>query len=1009
MKTSTTKNRIYVLFAVTLAFVMAVAALSGVSFAPRKAVAEEQVPSDVATSAYSMINVTVSYYYYRSDGDYSSWDIWTWKHGADGEALEFDSDTVTIQGKTFAKATKEMTGISVDLDDPTANVVGAIFRLPDWSNREPSDLGGDRFVTVGDLVKEGDNYTAAFYCVSGDKINYTSEEDVDLRVRIASAKFTTVTAGEFTVSEPIAANKTFELYNGERGNGGTKVDATFTARAGAIKGSFSTDAAVDITATYYIYDADVSEEGYRSSVVSKTALYETKEFAEAYNYEGNDLGVTYTAEKSVFKVWSPFIKSAKLKLYTAGNDGELISSTDMAFGSKGVWSVEVAGDLKNKYYTYEVENMNGIVKEIVDPYAKSAGLDGKRGMILDFSTTNPDGWDAQAQPELKNRASAVIYEAHIRDLTIHESSGVSEANRGKYLGLTETGTKNADGKSTALDYIKELGVTEVHILPSFDFSSVSEGGDLSYNKAGAFNWGYDPLNYNVPEGSYSSDPTKGEVRVKEFKQMVMALHNAGIRVIMDVVYNHTNSTDSNFGALGADYYYRVGDGGNFLNGSGCGNETASNHYMFGKFMVESVLHWSKEYKVDGFRFDLMGLHDIDTMNEIATRLREQDPDALIYGEGWDAGTNGLPEEKRAIRTNAKKMPGIAVFNDTVRDGLKGSVFEQKSTGFIQSETTDVKAVSETVNGWTGAIAGCESNVVTPDQNINYVSAHDNNTLWDKLNLSAGSGNSTIEQLKSMNRMAATSVLLGQGIAFFQAGEEMLRSKPCLATDENNDLGYYIDPVTFERVYVSGNSYNMTDSTNAIDWSLRSTNEDMVEYYKGLIALSKAYPEFNLATAAEITSSIEILTDTAPAMYRIKLSDGNVIIVALNNNRKAVKVGLPEGSYNILVQGDKAGTATLGTVTTPELTIESYGAVVLVSTAGGTGDIITPDPDPVPEPEPSDKDSGKLSQGQIIGLSVGIPGGVIVVVAAVILTLYFLKKKKAQPVETPDDKPSNGEE
>jgi len=452
-------------------------------------------------------------------------------------------------------------------------------------------------------------------------------------------------------------------------------------------------------------------------------------------YNGGDLGLRYSSKKSKFKIWSPPAKEARLFLYDKGMGGDTLLIKDMKKGKHGTWSAAVRGDQEGRFYTFQVLIDTTWLAETPDPYAVATGVNGHRAMVVNLADTNPKGWENDLRPPLKNISDIVLYELHLRDISMHPSSGIE--HKGKYLGLTETGTHTSSGTSTGLDHIKDLGVTHVHLLPVFDFASVDE----SALQVPQYNWGYDPQNYNVPEGSYSTDPFDGRVRIKEFKQMVKTLHENGLRVVMDVVYNHTSSTDGSvFNNLVPWYYYRLTDHGGYSNASGCGNETASERPMMRKFMLESMLYWAKEYHVDGFRVDLMGIHDIKTMNLIADELHKIDPTIFIYGEGWTAGDSPYDPQERAIKTNTWKLHGIAVFSDEFRDGVKGDVFTKNAKGFASGETglresvkfgiagainhpqIDYKMVNYSKAPWSNS----------PLQCINYVSCHDNHTLYDRL-------------------------------------------------------------------------------------------------------------------------------------------------------------------------------------------------------------------------------------------------------------------------------------
>ena len=645
-------------------------------------------------------------------------------------------------------------------------------------------------------------------------------------------------------------------------------------------------------------------------------LFNSEEFEKEYAYMGDDLGCNYSKDRTTFKVWSPVASKIKVNIYDKGQGDNLIESYDMSRQDKGVFAVTVDKDLLNKYYTYSVtidnlvevsrdnpdnvryayaENGQTFTNEVVDVYAKAVGVNGNRGMIVDLESTNPEGFEADKKPELSSFADMVIYEIHVRDFSSSASSGMK--NKGKFLAFTESGTKNEFGEATGVDYLKELGVTHVHLLPSYDYATVDEE-----NPEGQFNWGYDPKNYNVPEGSYATDAHDGNVRIREFKEMVAALHKAGIRVIMDVVYNHTYSAyDSCFAGTVPNYYYRT-DGMVCSNGSGCGNETASDRAMFGKYLIDSVVYWAKEYHVDGFRFDLMAVHDVDTMNRLREELDKIDKSIFVYGEGWMGGPSVLPYEKAYYKQNAAKIPQIALFNDDIRDVIKGSVMDSKVAGFVNGQlNADEDKVDVLMNRMrfsvTGACAHDQIKIsdvvekdlprawaVSPMQSINYVSAHDNWALWDKLTMTIG--DASIDRVKRANKLAAAIYFTAQGIPFFQAGEEIGRSKPL------PEGGY------------DENSYKSPDSVNQINWNLIHENGDLLKCYKELIALRKKYGAFRLTTAQEIKECITFTEDTDKLVmaYEIVKGDEHMYVV-INGKENAVELPLPKAKngWNIVFE------------------------------------------------------------------------------------------------------------
>lgn len=608
-------------------------------------------------------------------------------------------------------------------------------------------------------------------------------------------------------------------------------------------------------------------------------------------YTGNDLGAVYSPKMTRFKVWAPEAESVKLNLYKQGEGDNLIDQHIMKKSANGTYVFEKQGDCNGIYYTYTVVN-HGEEQEAVDPYTKAAGVNGQRGMVINLAKTNPQGFEMDGYRNPEHITDAIIYEGSVRDFTMDESSGVF--HNGKFLGLTEANTTNHFGEATALDYISGLGVTHVQILPAFDFETVDEK-----NQKAQYNWGYDPDNYNVPEGSYAVSPYDGAVRIQEMKQMVLALHSRGIGVIMDVVFNHTyRRDDSNLQKIVPGYYYRSDETG-YTNGSGCGNEVASDRPMVQKLIVDSLIYWAKEYHIDGFRFDLMGVLDIDTMNVIAERLKEIRPDIYLYGEGWNGGPSSLAEEKRAFKASAKKMPGIGMFNDDIRDTIKGSVFYDDHLGFVNGGTHLENALRY---GITGAVAhpqvdydayGSKPWAKEPGQSINYVSCHDNYTLWDKLSVSCPEASE--EKKKAMNRLCAAIVFTSQGVPFIQAGEEFLRSKPLP-----------------EKKGFAENSYNMPDAVNSIKWDNIHEYPDMIAYYKGLMTLRKAHPVFRMQSEAEMTQNLCFLSDTPENVVAYLLKGKGAddtpenILVIFNGNDEEILYNLPEGKWKILVDDKTAG-------------------------------------------------------------------------------------------------------
>ncbi|MBI1342708.1 MAG: type I pullulanase [Terrimonas sp.] len=604
-------------------------------------------------------------------------------------------------------------------------------------------------------------------------------------------------------------------------------------------------------------------------------------------YSGNDLGLVYSKASSQFRIWSPEAEAAQLLLYREGNGGEPISIIDMEKSEGGTWISRIAGDQQGKFYVFRVRIQKKWMDEVPDPYARSVGMNGKRAMVTDLTLTDPTGWDKDISPAFLHPTDAIIYELHIRDASISNSSGIT--HKGKFLGLAEKGSRYKTGLKTGLDHLKELGVTHIHILPAYDFYSVDE----SKPDQPQYNWGYDPLNYNTPEGSYSSNPQDGAVRIREFKKMIQTFHKNGLRIVMDVVYNHTMLTEkSYFNQLVPGYYYRQDKKGGFSNATACGNEIASERYMVRKFMLESVLYWVKEYHVDGFRFDLMGVHDIETMNLISEELHAIRPDILIYGEGWTAGASPLPDSLRALKANVSKLDRIAVFSDDIRDGIKGSVFEHEDKGFVSGKP----GMEESVK--FGIVASCRHPQVDytkvnyskspyakePYQTITYCECHDNHVLWDKLKISAPEASTA--QRKEMHKLALSIILTAQGISFLHAGTEFLRTKKGVE-----------------------NSFDAPDSINAIDWSLKSKNLDIFKYVKGLIRMRKAHPAFRMMHSDEIRENLHFEEQVPPGVIAFTLNGAAAgdtwkkIFVVYNGGTEPIALPLPSGKWHAKISNN----------------------------------------------------------------------------------------------------------
>ncbi len=603
--------------------------------------------------------------------------------------------------------------------------------------------------------------------------------------------------------------------------------------------------------------------------------------------------LSYSAEKSTFKLWSPNADEVLLRIYAEGEGGVALKTLNMKRQPEGLWKVVVKEDLKGRFYTFSIRENGTWRSESPGIFAKAVGINGHRAAIIDMKETNPIGWADDKSPELSDISDAIVYEMHWRDFTADPSSGLKHL--GKYLSLTEeTGV-------SGINHLKELGITHIHIMPSYDYASIDET-TLDENQ---YNWGYDPLNYNVPDGSYSTNPYDPKTRILEFKQMVMACHKAGIRVIMDVVYNHVmDAPTSNFELTAPGYFFRRKEDGTLANGSGCGNETASDHPMMQIYMVQSIQYWMKEYHIDGFRFDLMGIHDIETMNEIRDAAVAIDPKVLLYGEGWAAESPAYPEEKLAMKANMSYMPGIAAFSDEMRDSLRGPFWDDKKGAFLIGEPGHEKGIEF---GIKGAIDGWAKQ---PTQMISYVSCHDDMCLVDRLQ--ATLQNAEEPEVIALDKLAQTAVLTSQGIPFIFNGEEVFRNK--------------------KGVH---NSYKSPDSVNAIDWNNKTKYRDVFDYYCGLIKMRKEHKAFHQGTADLIRKNLNFLqTKDCIVAYQIsgaEVGDSwNNIIVILNSNRKVVTVDIPQNDYRVVCSGGRIDLNGLDSISSNTINVAPQSATIMWS-------------------------------------------------------------------------------
>ena len=831
----------------------------------------------MGASAAEEDGVVIKLHYNRPDGVYDDWSVWFWNLGKDGADIP------------FAEENGEM--VATFPVEPGATSVGFIVKLPGWAAK---DVNEDQFIDVAAFISG----TVHVYVESGVP-GYTVVNGDDAVIGI---KLTGVSYDEKTTN--VQVKMTASIGDGTdafvlTGPEGVITPVSVTEDASHVY-TLELEQPLDLYSSYTLtYDG-------QDYGVKLPNIYSTEEFEADYTYEGDDLGATWTAEKTTFRVWAPTADAVRVNLYESGTEGteDLIEQLTMTPDVNGTWVAEKEGDLNGTYYTYEVDVI-GETREACDPYARATGVNGKRAMVIDLDSTDPEGWENDVDPHYDNEITdAVIYELHIRDLSVDESSGIQ--NKGKYLGVIETGTTNAAGVPTGLDHIKSLGVTHLHLLPSYDYGSVDE----SKLDIPQFNWGYDPVNYNVPEGSYSTDPYNGAVRVAEFKQMVQGLHENGISVVMDVVYNHVYSADSFcFNQIVPRYFSRVNENGSYSSGSGCGNDTASERSMVSKYIVDSVKYWADEYHIDGFRFDLVGLIDTETMNAVIEEVHKTHPNVIFYGEGWTMSTTMTKEGyELTTQTNSTLVPEFAFFSDTLRDALKGNVFNNTEKGYVSG----VAAYSSTINQcFVGAPNWCKS----PTQTINYSSCHDNNTLYDRITISTP--NASVEDRIRMNNLAAAITMTSQGIPFIHAGEEMLRSKPL------PDGGY------------DHNSYNNTDAVNSLKWDdlNQAEYQSVFSYYQGLIAFRAAHPALRMTSAEEVSQQITKLEGLEFGITGFHIAPGsngeeNEFVVIFNPKTSAITVDLPRGEWEIYISGQTAGTEVLGTAK-GGVEVEPISAMVLV--------------------------------------------------------------------------------
>lgn len=641
------------------------------------------------------------------------------------------------------------------------------------------------------------------------------------------------------------------------------------------------------------------------------------QFIEYPAYNGDDLEFSVTPSGTHFRLWSPKADAARVNLYDNGHSGKPWTVLEMTpEKTTGTWTALFPEQLYGKFYTFQIKYDGKWLNETPGVWAKAVGVNGKRAAIINLENTDPSGWDNDRGPVVENFSDVIIYEMHHRDMSMDPSSGI--ANKGKFLALTESGTMSPQGLATGIDHLKELGITHVHILPSYDYNSVDEA-NLQLN---TYNWGYDPQNYNAPEGSYSTNPSDPETRIREMKEMIKALHEAGIGVIMDVVYNHTAENDgSNFELTAPGYYHRHWDDGRYSDASGCGNETASDLQQMRDYIINSTKYWADEYHIDGFRFDLMAIHDTETMDQVAAELKKINPSIFVYGEGWTAGDSPLAYERRALKENVAQMKDIAVFSDDIRDAVKGHYTDASDRGFATGkpgleETVKIGIVAATAHPQVDYTKGNNSKFAyaqSPEMIVNYISCHDDLCLTDKLRKSMPDTPDSVR--KEAAKLAQTIIFTSQGTPFMFAGEEIFRDK--------------------KGVH---NSYKSPDSINAIDWNLKALNHDLFEYYQGLTALRKAHPAFRMTSADMIAKHLvfdNIDSSKTPNLISYSLKDNangdswKEIKVVFNGASEPQSVNIRKADWKIVaIDGRISPTGTLGTTRGGKMTLAPYSAMIL---------------------------------------------------------------------------------
>ncbi len=854
------------------------------------------------TSILASTASTLVIHYHRYDDDYTDWSLWLWPNEGEGTDYQF-----TSTDDFGAVATIDLSNTNLD----GSNSVGILIKDSTGSSWI-KDFDADRFIDM-----TSSNTVHAYFLQGEEFFSYVSEDQetcdptdpnpflcsINLSGAIIDAFVTEDLKIKYYSSEEVT-HTDIKVYE-------NSVEVPFTSSISGTNGELTLSNSFNMEATYALEITANSETD--SKVLNRKFDYDSTAFESNFGFDGT-LGHEYTDTETTFNLWAPLSSEVELNLYNVGHrtsqrsDGENAPYEEhvMSHIGKGVWQVTLPGDMHGKYYTFDITNNGSETTDIQDPYGVSFGLNGQRSMVLDLESTDPIGWNTDSGVDgYTNPNEAIIYEIHVRDLTSSSSWGGPSEYSGKYMGFTVEGTTYTNEStgvtvSTGLDHLIELGITHVHLLPTYDQDGWNDEANFS------FNWGYNPQHFNSPEGGYSTDPYDGTVRVNEYKQMVMTLHENGINVINDVVYNHVaNGGGYSMNQILPYYFSRVNNG-NWSNGSGVGNETATERYMVNKFIVDSVKYWAEEFHIDGFRFDLMAVHDYENMNNVANAVEAIDPDIFVYGEPWGGGTIDLPGDQQAGKQNLYRMPLIAAFNDEFRNALKGS-----PDGTDQGYVSNGYGIDKIMNGIKGNVIG-----TTSSQSINYVSAHDNLTLYDKLLKSNGYNQYLYyEDMDYQQRLASSVVLLSQGIPFLHGGSDFLRTK-----------------------YGNHNSYEAPDSVNQFSYVKKANYVDTFEYFKGIIEIRKEFDSFKMTDRNDINNHLSFLYPEGYGMIGYRLTKNNEdILVYHNPGVQQNDVSLPSGAWKLIADRDQAGLESLGTFET-RYPIEESETLIFVK--GNSEDVTT---------------------------------------------------------------------